>query len=35
VPPEQCVVFEDTDLGLLAAKRAGMQGVDIRPWREK
>ncbi len=30
---ENCVVFEDTDLGLLAAKRAGMHGVDIRPWR--
>ncbi|HUF98957.1 MAG TPA: HAD-IA family hydrolase [Ilumatobacter sp.] len=33
VPPSQCVVFEDTDLGLLAASRAGMLGVDIRPWR--
>jgi beta-phosphoglucomutase-like phosphatase (HAD superfamily) len=31
--PERCVVFEDTDLGLLAASRAGMHGVDIRPWR--
>ncbi len=31
--PEHCVVFEDTDLGLLAASRAGMEGVDIRPWR--
>jgi HAD superfamily hydrolase (TIGR01509 family) len=28
-----CVVFEDTDLGLEAARRAGMMGVDIRPWR--
>jgi len=32
VPPEECVVFEDADLGLEAARRAGMQAVDIRPW---
>ena len=30
--PSACIVFEDTDLGLLAAQRAGMLGVDIRPW---
>ena len=30
--PERCVVFEDTDIGLEAARRAGMQGVDVRPW---
>ncbi len=33
VDPVGCVVFEDTDFGLLAAERAGMLGVDVRPWR--
>ncbi len=28
----KCVVFEDTDIGLEAARRAGMVGVDVRPW---
>jgi HAD superfamily hydrolase (TIGR01509 family) len=32
VPAAECVVLEDSDLGLEAARRAGMQGVDIRPW---
>lgn len=32
VDPTGCVVFEDSDLGLLAAERAGMMGVDVRPW---
>jgi beta-phosphoglucomutase-like phosphatase (HAD superfamily) len=30
VPPARCVVFEDTDEGLEAAHRAGMDGRDIR-----
>ena len=28
----RCVVFEDTDIGLEAARRAGMTGVDVRDW---
>ena len=32
VEPTGCVVFEDSDLGLVAAERAGMVGVDVRPW---
>jgi len=31
VPPESCVVYEDTDIGLEAARRAGMRGIDVRP----
>lgn len=34
VPPDACVVFEDAELGLEAGRRAGMDVVDIRPWRE-
>jgi beta-phosphoglucomutase family hydrolase len=30
VPPQSCVVFEDTDIGLEAARRAGMASVDVR-----
>ena len=33
VPAEACVVFEDTDIGLEAAGRAGMAAVDVRAWR--
>lgn len=29
VPPEQCVVFEDAEPGLLAAKAAGMDSVTV------
>lgn len=32
VPPVSCVVFEDTDIGLEAARRAGMKSVDVRVW---
>lgn len=32
VAADACVVFEDTDLGLEAARLAGMLGVDVRPW---
>jgi HAD superfamily hydrolase (TIGR01509 family) len=31
--PVRCTVFEDSDLGLEAGRRAGMEAVDIRPWR--
>lgn len=31
VPPDLCQVFEDADLGLEGARRAGMVAVDIRP----
>jgi beta-phosphoglucomutase-like phosphatase (HAD superfamily) len=33
VVPSACAVFEDSDLGLEAGRRAGMVAVDIRPWR--
>jgi HAD superfamily hydrolase (TIGR01509 family) len=29
VPPAACVVFEDAELGLLAAERAGMGAVRV------
>jgi HAD superfamily hydrolase (TIGR01509 family) len=32
VPPGECVVFEDGEAGLQAARAAGMHDVDIRPW---
>jgi beta-phosphoglucomutase-like phosphatase (HAD superfamily) len=30
VPPADCTVYEDTDLGVEAARRAGMRWVDVR-----
>jgi HAD superfamily hydrolase (TIGR01509 family) len=30
VPAEQCLVFEDSDLGIEAARRAGMDWIDVR-----
>jgi HAD superfamily hydrolase (TIGR01509 family) len=35
IAPADCVAFEDGDLGLHAARAAGMQAVDIRPWLER
>lgn len=31
VEPVRCTVYEDTDLGLESARRAGMKGIDVRP----
>ena len=31
VPPDQCYAFEDAELGLQAARAAGMVAIDIRP----
>ena len=32
VEPADCTVYEDTDIGLEAARRANMRGVDVRPF---
>jgi beta-phosphoglucomutase-like phosphatase (HAD superfamily) len=33
VAPQRCLVFEDTDIGILAAQRAGRDHVDVRTLR--
>ena len=33
--PEDCTVYEDTDIGLEAAHRANMRAVDVRPLYER
>jgi beta-phosphoglucomutase family hydrolase len=30
--PEECLVYEDGNLGIEAAVAAGMQVIDVRPW---
>jgi HAD superfamily hydrolase (TIGR01509 family) len=30
IPASDCIVYEDTDIGIEAAKRAGMRFVDVR-----
>lgn len=35
VPAECCVVYEDSDLGVEAARRAKMQWIDVRNWRSQ
>src|SRR5687768_1032362 len=35
VPPESCYAFEDADLGLQAARTAGMTAIDIRPMHQR
>ena len=34
VSPEDCVVFEDGELGMQAARKAGMSLIDVRPYLE-
>ena len=30
--PEECVVYEDGEMGIVAAMAAGMRVIDVRPW---
>lgn len=32
--PERCVVWEDSDLGIEAARRAGMEWIDVRSFHQ-
>jgi beta-phosphoglucomutase-like phosphatase (HAD superfamily) len=34
VEPKRCLVFEDAEPGFLAAKAAGMDYIDVRPFRK-
>lgn len=34
VDPKDCVVFEDADMGIQAAKAAGMEWIDVRGYSE-
>jgi HAD superfamily hydrolase (TIGR01509 family) len=34
VAPQHCCVYEDADLGIEAARRAGMACIDVRSWYE-
>ncbi len=33
IAPENCRAYEDTDLGMQAIRAAGMEAVDVRPFR--
>jgi HAD superfamily hydrolase (TIGR01509 family) len=35
IAPESCLVFEDTEIGIQAAKAAGMASVKVPPPRER
>lgn len=35
IPANRCLVFEDTDIGVTAARRAGMDFVDVRTLRDQ